>query len=738
MTFKTFLSILFPLSAISILPACKENAEVDDEHLQNLHYITAYAEASPLDSRSAIDPSKYAEDAVGILWMPDDEIGVYSVSETNVKFANQSSSPQGRTKFAGSLSDMPTYAYYPYTEANAGANVDNLNGTLPLTQTYDPSTGIIQGDWKRGVPRQGAGDEFDFMHLFSLFKISVNATGSALSGETLRKVTMTLPDTRTLGGNFTFNAANGAYNMPHTTDSNTITLEWHGNGTLVPGATLTGYLSCAPDIKADDEIMIEIFTDKRKASFTAHTAYDFEPGMVYSFKLTLTELAEKYDVALEEVGAEPEEETANCYMITSAGTHDFNASVIGNGAKGIIAGAGFHTEDPRINPKSAKLLWEDTNGFVTDVTLKKGRVHYNTTSNLGNAVIAVYSGDNATGDILWSWHIWGVGPNLPLDYEISTKGGHRFSIMDRSIGALPSTDAQRLSTTRVEDEEKAVISSMLYQWGRKDPIPNGEVYYVDGVETDIASSYPLYEPAGQDESTIAASILNPDKMIKNGASADWLGADIELLWGDAKFSGNADNGRWTNVKTIYDPSPVGYRVPSYYTYTDFMANNSTSYQLKGVMSMSENVPTLSTILNCVISVEKSGSTDRYLPKGIHMSSIGKDVTGSNPMFGYGIYFKRDASDSVGNFFAQSGYRSGLNGSRQNYGISSYYWLSCGNVTNTSDKAVLNIGWFAWRTSAYNTGVDKGLPQGNAGVVGKINVQDFTSARNAAAVRCVRE
>lgn len=739
MTVKKLLSISSLVGLTAIMPACNQEAD-DGRDLLRTRYITAYAGGGDLQiSRSAIDPTQYAEGAVGILWTPDDAIGVYSENETNIKFTNQSAASQGRTKFAGAISGSPMYAYYPYSEENDGLSADNLKGCLPLRQAYDPATGLIQGDWKRGVVREGAADEFDFVHIFSLFKISVNATGSAMSGETLRKVTMTLPETRTLGGDFTFNATNGAYSMPHTSNSNSVTLEWSGNGILVSGAALTGYLSCAPDIKADDQIAIEIVTDKRKASFTAHAAYDFEPGMIYSFKLTLTELAEKYDVVFEETSDEPEEEeTANCYMITSAGAHDFNACVIGNGAKGIIPGAGFHTENPRINPRSAKLLWEDTRGFVTDVALKDGRVSYVTTGNLGNAVIAVYSGDNATGDILWSWHIWGVGSELPEDYEISTKGGQKFMIMDRSIGASPSTDAQRLNTARVPEEESAVIGAMLYQWGRKDPIPNCGVYYVDGVETDIASSYPLFEPATPEECTIRASISNPDKMIKNGASGDWLGADLELLWGDAKFSGKLDNGAWTNKKTIYDPSPMGYRVPSYYTYTDFMAINSTSYQLKGVSSMSEGVPTLSTLLNCVISAEKSGTVNRYLPKGLHMSSIGKDATGSSPMFGYGIYFKRDASDADGNFYAQSGYRVGSNGSRQNYGVSSYYWLSCGNVSNTSGKAALSIGWFAWRTSAYNTGVDKGLPQGNAGVVGKINVQDFTAARNAAAVRCVRE
>lgn len=110
-------------------------------------------------------------------------------------------------------------------------------------------------------------------------------------------------------------------------------------------------------------MIVKVVTDKRIASFSAHAAYDFAASAIYTFDLNMVVLEQTFDVTYELIPVEPEEETANCYMITTAGEHDFKATVIGNGEKGIIPGAGFHTEDPYIDPKSARLLWEDTEGL---------------------------------------------------------------------------------------------------------------------------------------------------------------------------------------------------------------------------------------------------------------------------------------------------------------------------------------------------------------------------------------
>ncbi len=727
--------------SLPVLVAC-ENRDPEAMPSGELTLITATISDAETTTRSAIDPTEYAGGHVGILWTPEDIVGVYSTDDKNIPFRNQSETAAGRTQFAGECAS-PLYAYYPWLRENDGSPREAVKGHLASEQTYDSTTGAIEGDYKYGTPSATAQGEFNFKHIFSLLRFNLDITGiDDLAGESLKSVVLELPAGRQLAGDFTFDITNGSYNFMGET-SNIVTMRWADSPRLEGNKTYQAYMTCAPDMKAEDKIKVTVNTDRHSASFTATVAYDFVANEVYTFNLKLNDFkGGDYGFAVEELPAEPEEETANCYMITTAGEHDFKATVIGNGEKGIIPGAGFHTEDPYINPRSAKLLWEDTQGFVTDVTLRDGRVHYTASGNKGNALIAVYSGADATGDILWSWHIWGVGDTLPEDCTISTKGGSLFNVMDRNLGAFPSTDEQRLETTRTQENEDNVLRCMLYQWGRKDPIPNSDKYWVDGNAVDIADSYSFQTLVSGEEATILNSVRNPDKMIdlyKLAGKSDWVYVHNEMLWGDEKFSGNNDAG-WTGVKTIYDPSPVGYRVANYYTFTELIVPNSNTYQLKGVMSVNStlNIPSLAEYINCVISTQLNGTTERYLPKGIWMSKIGKDYTGSKNIFGHGIYFKRNARDEEGNFFGQVGCRRSSPGDRYDYGVSSYLWLSCGAVPNTIDCGSVYLGQFAWRTSSYNTGDNKGLPQGSAGVVGTVTTQNPLQPVYACAVRCVRE
>lgn len=736
-------SIHIIAGAIAIFAMSCENTTPVDMTPVEKTVIIANAATEAVESRTAIDNTQYEGGHVGILWTSDDAIGVYGGTVKNARFGCSASTPAGRAEFTGSCAS-PQYAYYPYSPGNDGKDVTSLTGSLPAEQTYNSATGTLDGDYKYGRPRTDADNEFDFTHIFSLFRFEIEATGTPLAGETLQSVSLELPQNRQLAGDFTFNATDGTYAFTGNT-SNTVTMKWSNTPSLTSGRTYTAYMSAAPDLHADDAVVITVLTDKHKATFTKAIAYDFTANSVYTFRLRLSDFADEMNV--EEVVPEPEEETANCYMITSAGMHDFKATVIGNGQKGIIPGAGFHTDDATINPVSAKLLWEDVNGFISNVELRDGRVYYKTTANTGNAVIAVYDGPDATGKILWSWHIWGVGDTLPGTYDYTTKGGVVNRIMDRDLGAFPATDEQRLQTTRVAEDEETVCHAMLYQWGRKDPMPNSIKRYVDGVETDL-TAFPVWKGTSQAEHTIAASIQHPMELINafDSSTGNWLENDIELLWGDGKFSGKNASGRWTDVKTIYDPSPVGYRVPNYYTFDNFIPTNTNISQLKGVSGFSTvngvRVPSLCSQFNCVIDTVYQGTVARYLPKGIHKERIGYAggvTANANKMFGYGVYVKRFENDTEGSYYPATGYLIlNSSSSRTNYGKSSWRWLSCGAVTNTAQKGCLWLGWFAYRTSSYNTGVDQGLPSGSSGVVGEVKTQDFTYPWCAYAVRCVKE
>lgn len=518
---------------------------------------------------------------------------------------------------------------------------------------------------------------------------------------------------------------------------------------------VTAYAVAAPGCTMGTKLDFVITTDRHVATFTATLLGTMEGGAFYDVPLNATVLANNGAVIKDvDEPDEPAEETANCYMITTAGEHSFYARQIGNGDKGIIPGAGFHVTSSKINPKSAKVLWQDTQGFIDEGSVRladDGRVYYTATGNTGNALIAVYSGDGCTGDILWSWHIWGTGDTLPHDNVITTKSGSSFTIMDRNLGAFLSTEDERLQTVRTDEAERKVCSYMLYQWGRKDPIPNSDVYYVDGVATDIASSYPVWQPATLTEATIAASVLRPGYIINKPAVGDcssWLGEDNRLLWGDSSQKTVTDGG-WTDVKTIYDPSPVGYRVANSATFTRFITPDRTDIQMKGVTGFRTidgvTVPNLTyDYIQCIVSTEMSGTTERWLPKGIHRNRIGFACNTSDnksKIFGYGIYFRQTEDDTEGGYYPMGGCRfPNPSGKRSDYALNSYLWLSTSDINDYSAMS-MHLYHFYWLTGSGNyTEPDKGLSGTgyNAGVVGTVKTKYSSYNLNAYGVRCVRD
>ncbi len=249
---------------------------------------------------------------------------------------------------------------------------------------------------------------------------------------------------------------------------------------------------------------------------------------------------------------------ANCYMVTPATfcKYRFDATVIGNGAAGLIAGA--HTESVNIAPKSAKLLYKVGSASVLNTTDNqaavktssvsldsKGRITFNSpsgTNGIGNAVIAVYSEENCTGDILWTWHIW-----KPEETVADQKYSSTYTLMDRNLGACT-----KLSTDNVN-----ASSGAYYQWGRKDPFftnANSGAITVKSTQYTIASS----------PTAIGTAVGNPATFYanNNGTSSDWLTTANNALWG-------------TN-KTIYDPCPAGYRVADQNAFKDNLTTLSAT------------------------------------------------------------------------------------------------------------------------------------------------------------------
>lgn len=289
------------LIAGAALVSCSENALEQDMSKGNVEIIATIDNEGL--TRSCIDSTPY-NGKTGILWTPDDCIGVFGSTTKNAMFTNTSKENAATTGFTGNLDsgDTPEYAYYPYSE-NAGTDATALSGSVSATQYYSEATGLLSDDWKYGklsaYNTDGTKYMFKMKHLFALAKVVVDATGSAVQGESLKSVSIKATsgsEVRAINGAFTFSAADGSYSLTKA-EAESTTMEWTDEDVLSSGKKYTGYITLIPNIVKDDKITITVTTDKHKAVFEVPCLMSLESGYIYDFPMTLTELAAKMNAA---------------------------------------------------------------------------------------------------------------------------------------------------------------------------------------------------------------------------------------------------------------------------------------------------------------------------------------------------------------------------------------------------------------------------------------------------------
>ena len=255
-------------------------------------------------TRTCIDPTVYKDNVTGLLWTPEDLLGVYGSNGTqNSKFKNTSTAKAANATFTGKLADAeaPQYSYYPYSDANDGKAYDALTGKVSAVQNYSAADGLLSDDWKYGTSStaEGGAYKFKMKSLFAMAKVVVDATGSAVEGESLKNVSIKATsgsEVRSINGNFTFSAADGTYSLTKA-EAESTTMAWTGDAVLSSGKKYTGYITLIPNIEEGDKITITITTDKHKAVFEVPCLKSLESGFIYLFPMTLTELAVKMKTA---------------------------------------------------------------------------------------------------------------------------------------------------------------------------------------------------------------------------------------------------------------------------------------------------------------------------------------------------------------------------------------------------------------------------------------------------------
>lgn len=217
--------------------------------------------------------------------------------------------------------------------------------------------------------------------------------------------------------------------------------------------------------------------------------------------------------------------TANCYVVSMQGDYKFKA-VKGN------------TDVSVGKVKSAEVLWEsfgtdmlpDTGDIIASASFEDGYICFSTPDissdplkvfPKGNAVIAAKDSD---GRILWSWHIW------LADFEEQVYYNGAGTFMDRNLGAVSNTPGD------------AGCLGLMYQWGRKDPFL-GSSSISDRVLAASTGDWYFSSVDVSPEDLNGYLVQNPTTFYSTNGS---------LMPEDA----------WTAKKTVNDPCPVGWKIPS--------------------------------------------------------------------------------------------------------------------------------------------------------------------------------
>ncbi|MBF1627970.1 hypothetical protein [Prevotella sp.] len=250
----------------------------------------------------------------------------------------------------------------------------------------------------------------------------------------------------------------------------------------------------------------------------------------------------------------------------------------------------------------AEVVWADAANLVHSPSIThvggEGFLDFEVTAadiQSGNAVVAVTKGSGASKTVLWSWHLWFAPKDALNKIPVTNHQGVVYNFTKEALGWKPTQwsgstyTSARTVKVKVEQtvanngtKQTAVINitqnpgsakkgaTTLYQFGRKDAFP--------GVATSDLKAGGITENAGNNMS-ITNNIQNPDKFYIYGSSV-WTNYGYYNLWSaDNTVTGGNNTGNDNPVvKTVYDPCPVGFKMPANNAFTGFTTTgqNSTS------------------------------------------------------------------------------------------------------------------------------------------------------------------
>ena len=305
--------------------------------------------------------------------------------------------------------------------------------------------------------------------------------------------------------------------------------------------------------------------------------------------------------------------TANCYLVHAPGTYKIPL-VYGNAIKNgnEASTASFYTSNtsntlqrlvnhadagitsPWIKtqlgscPDGAQLIWEDVKGMISSVDIDTSGNGFLTftvdADNIaeGNAVIAA----TLSGTVVWSWHIWVTTQTLSDLTTIAAT--HTYQVAPVNVGQVTGTIVSGATiyagdictvtctnngvsmefTVTAKDYTSGGTTyynpSPYYQWGRKDAMyPSTGGYNSAGTLISTYSGTTLITDGSV--TTPGATIQHPNYWYYNSSNYGPYGTNSTYArkynyWDMNQTS--TGNITTATVKTVYDPCPPGFCVPT--------------------------------------------------------------------------------------------------------------------------------------------------------------------------------
>ncbi len=478
---------------------------------------------SESNTKSAFDVS-----TMKFQWSSSDAIGIFPGEGWQTEFKMTIGAGCNTAVFDGGHWGLKTdgtyYAYYPFSKEN----FESEDSCEKVRYSYEgqeacfaDGNGIVNLD-RYDFMASGAGTvnndkvNFDFKHLGALCKVNftvpVTATYTHILidvGKAIIPVTGYFDATDRDGDGIVALVSDSAKS------SQLKVLLPSGHNKLTASEQVELYFLMPPVDLSNQILDFQLIDSFSNAYNAVIESKNIKAGFSYAWKAEL-------DYYQAPSGTEP----ANCYIVTHSGTYTFptvrgnSSSLVGEVASAEVLWESFGTD---ITPNIGDL--------VSEVSYSDGCISYKASDLKGNAVIAA---KDASGAILWSWHIWLT--DKPEDQVYNNNAG---TMMDRNLGATSATPGD------------VSALGLLYQWGRKDPFL-GSSSISSSTKAKSTITWPSAVSSDASVGTINYTLGHPTTFINgNSRNFDWL----------YPTSTSIDNTRWQSSKTIYDPCPAGYQVP---------------------------------------------------------------------------------------------------------------------------------------------------------------------------------